>query len=126
MKFIVNVHSFVDIVTNSSTELFVLDIDKSLDLIEEIIKEKEKEFPCEYGYTISVYKGDPYSYCYIDNPINDLEETLKYLRLKGYKIEEPETEKEIEAIIIECERGCMDKRMIKFIEETFNTEVIDY
>ena len=36
---IINVHSFVDLITNSSTELFVLDVDKSLEVVKDILQE---------------------------------------------------------------------------------------
>jgi hypothetical protein len=36
---VLNIHSFVDIITNSSTELFVGDSKKSIEAIEEIIQE---------------------------------------------------------------------------------------
>lgn len=38
-KIIINIHSLVDLITNSSTELFVLDTDKSLKVIKEILQD---------------------------------------------------------------------------------------
>ena len=38
MKIKINIHSFVDLITNSSTELFVLDTDKSLDVVKDILQ----------------------------------------------------------------------------------------
>ena len=35
----INVHSMVDLITNSSTELFVLDTEKSVDVIKDILQE---------------------------------------------------------------------------------------
>jgi len=40
----VDIHSFVDIITNSSTELFVCDTKKSIEQVEEILREKLKHF----------------------------------------------------------------------------------
>lgn len=37
MKIIIPVHSFVDVITNSSSELFVLDTNKSVEMVENII-----------------------------------------------------------------------------------------
>ena len=37
-KIIINIHSFVDLITNSSTELFVLDTDKTLAVVKEILQ----------------------------------------------------------------------------------------
>jgi predicted metal-dependent RNase len=38
----INIHSMVDIITNSSTELFVLDTKKSLDFVKDILVEAIK------------------------------------------------------------------------------------
>lgn len=35
---LINHHSFVDVITNSSTELFVCDTDKTIEMVEEIIQ----------------------------------------------------------------------------------------
>lgn len=35
--YIINIHSIVDVITNSSTELFILDEEKSLELIKDIL-----------------------------------------------------------------------------------------
>lgn len=37
-KIIINIHSFIDVITNSSTELFVLDTEKSLEVVREILE----------------------------------------------------------------------------------------
>ena len=36
---VINLHSFIDVITNSSTELFVIDADKSIEMIKDILKE---------------------------------------------------------------------------------------
>lgn len=41
---VINLHSFVDVITNSSTELFVCDTDKSIETVESILREKLKQF----------------------------------------------------------------------------------
>lgn len=50
----VNIHSFVDVITNSSTELFVCDTDKSIETVETILREKLKQYSAladrEYVY----------------------------------------------------------------------------
>lgn len=43
-KLAINIHSFVDVITNSSTELFVCDTKKSIDEIEEILKQLVKDY----------------------------------------------------------------------------------
>jgi len=35
----INFHSFVDVITNSSTELFVLDTDKSVEMVKELLQQ---------------------------------------------------------------------------------------
>jgi len=42
--FILNNHSFVDVITNSSSELFVCDSDKSLKIFKELLNELIKEY----------------------------------------------------------------------------------
>ena len=37
VKFVIDTHSFVDVITNSSSELFVLDTDKTIETIIEIL-----------------------------------------------------------------------------------------
>lgn len=40
----INIHSFVDVITNSSTELFVCNTDKSVDMVADILREKLEQF----------------------------------------------------------------------------------
>ena len=47
MIFKINFHSFVDVITNSSTELFVIDTDKSLELIKEFLQDIFDYEKCE-------------------------------------------------------------------------------
>ena len=35
----INIHSMVDLITNSSTELFILDVEKSVDVVKDILQE---------------------------------------------------------------------------------------
>lgn len=37
---LINLHSFVDVITNSSTELFVCDTDKSVEVVKQILQDK--------------------------------------------------------------------------------------
>lgn len=63
-KLAINVHSFVDVITNSSTELFVCDTKKSIEEIEKILKqlvkdynkEVEKDYHGEYAHKVT-YKN---------------------------------------------------------------------
>jgi hypothetical protein len=51
---IINTHSFVDVITNSSSELFVCNKEKSLDTVKKVLEEKWAEFikshPNQYDY----------------------------------------------------------------------------
>lgn len=40
----IETHSFVDVITNSSTELFVCNTDKSVEMVKEILTEKYESF----------------------------------------------------------------------------------
>jgi hypothetical protein len=90
--FIIDIHSFVDVITNSSTELFMLETDKSLELVREIVKEKEKEFPPDYGHYVTVDYCDDYFLNEAFGWFNDedIENTIKYLEGKGYTIIPPQ------------------------------------
>jgi hypothetical protein len=119
-KFIFAIHSMVDVITNSSTELFIIDSEQELALIEAIIREKEKEFPTEYGNRVYVSKTDEWE---IKDMFNypDEDEAVKYLKALGYTIEKPaEPKLAMRYISISCEQGCMHPGLKKFIRETFN------
>ena len=49
----INMHSFVDVITNSSTELFVCNTDKSIEQIEGILREILETYNKENGTTQS-------------------------------------------------------------------------
>ncbi len=51
---------------------------------------------------------------------------IKWLEQRGYKIIAPEKETEPEAIIVSWDMGAMNSEFIKFIEETFDTEVTQW
>ena len=90
MKYIFNVHSFVDVITNSSTELFVYSGDKSKDVVKEILENlitvnnkaygKHENFNDMfqdlYIYTEKNFKED----------VKNLEDAVEYLW--GYEKEE--------------------------------------
>ena len=118
-KIIFKIHSFIDVITNSSTELFMLDTDKSIDTVREIIKEMESKYPPEYGCYVGVDWADEWRIKEAFGYVNE-EEAINYLKAKGYKIEVPkETNNEI-YICISAERGGMHPLLHNFIFETFN------
>lgn len=97
----------------------MIDDQQVIEVIEQIISEKEKEFPPEYEYGGKSYvcKADDWeiqeAFGYIDE-----EDAVKYLKAKGYKIEKGEDNSNY--ICIKCERGYMNDKLRDFIECTFN------
>jgi hypothetical protein len=110
-KIKIKIHSFIDVITNSSAELFVINKSFGLEFVNEAIK---KEFP------------DSHLFGYLDNPewdtYIDTEDAINHLLARGYSIVRPKEEIDPEAIIISCERGEMSDEFKKFIIETFNGE----
>lgn len=122
-KFIIPIHSFVDVITNSSTELFICDTDKALQVVTEIVDEMQSTYPNEYGHRLFVDYADDYQlqdvFGYFDE-----EEAVKFLKAKGYTVIAP-TEKDVpKYICISGERGGLHPRVKEFIEKTF--KVIHY
>ena len=111
-------HSIIDLITNSSTELFITDDQRELETIREMIKSIETDHPNKYGHTLYVdyaddwRLGDIYG-CY------DAENVIKYLTTLGYEIipPKPDHKKYIE---ITAERGGMSPIVEKFINDNFN------
>jgi len=66
MSITINVHSMVDLITNSSTELFILDKEKSVEVVKEILQEAinlhNKANNTEYMF------GDIFDEPYIGSP----------------------------------------------------------
>ena len=117
--FKINLHSVIDVITNSSTELFIVDKSYGLEFVTKLVKEKEAEFPAKYDY----YNVD----IYLDNPewgwnYFDTEEAIKILEAKGYKIVAPDVEVVPQSIIISCEQGYISEELKQYIIETFNAE----
>jgi len=125
--FIIDIHSFIDVITNSSTELFVCNSDKTVGEIEQLIREKEAIWPTQYGEYVHVDNEDIIHL--MNNKFNvnwyndaDVEETIGALEFLGYEVSKPAIKPN--AITISCERGCMDRRLVEWLEKTFNTELI--
>ena len=127
-KIQIPIHSILDVITNSSSELFVIDTTQSAEAIKNIVDVALIDFPADnewaFGRKPNVYEGDP-SY-YDNNNFNhyDDKDLISHLQRKGYKIENPEKVTDPRAIIIEWERGDVSREFIRFIENMFNVEVI--
>lgn len=117
--FTIKPHSLVDLITNSSTEMFTAIRDKSLEFVKAFVEELEGKYPSEHipGYRISVYEdlenSDDYFY-------NDEDETVELLRRNGYKVEKIENWEPKKVVKISCERGYMNRDLVSIIEKEFN------
>jgi hypothetical protein len=126
--FIINIHSFVDVITNSSTELFVCDTDKALETVKSMVSEMESKYPSEYGHSVHVDSMSTEDWrlqeifdCYGSDEAN----MVKYLEAKGYNISKPEGEPTSKYIEISIERGCINDGLKDFIQSTFNVIYYD-
>lgn len=120
--FKIYLHSIIDVITNSSSELFVVDKSYGLEFVEKVIKEKEKEFPAKLPYhKVSIFlDSSERRDCYFDT-----DDAIKYLKNRGYKIIAPEVEIEPpQVIMISCEQGYISDELRKFIIETFNAKYL--
>ena len=119
-KIVIDIHSMVDTITNSSTEIFAIDTDQQLSVVDGIIREKEREYPNEYGYGMSIEFATEWELQEIYGYYND-EDVVSYLKAKGYTILPPnENVKTNKLITISVERGTIDSRLKNFILENFN------
>jgi len=117
----VNPHSLVDLITNSSTEIFVVNTDKTIQIVQEMIDEIQNKYPNEYDHQLEVYALRA---CEL-NEIFDFYEIRKakrFLEANGYEIT-----KKVDAtpyLAIKGERGGLDPRVNNFIHDNF--EVVYY
>ncbi len=122
-KFIIEIHSFVDVITNSSTELFICDTDRAVAEVAALVAEIEKRYPNEYGHGLSVDHANDYELQDVFGYMEE-EDAVKFLKAKGYTVEKPKEDSTPKYISISAERGGLDTRVKDFIEEAFN--VIHY
>lgn len=125
---IISVHSFVDVITNSSTELFVCDTDKSVETVRAMVDEMQGKYPNEYGHTLhtDAMSTDDWRIQEFSGIYADEEDIVKHLEMKGYTVTKP-TEKPVSKYIeISAERGGLDPRVKEFIESTFNVIHYDF
>lgn len=84
---LIQTHSFVDVITNSSTELFVCNTDKSIETVKKILEKKWKDFIKLYPYKYK-YQDDPeewtineksvWDVLYVQTGLTKLEKESKY------------------------------------------------
>lgn len=122
MKFIIKIQSLIDVITNSSSELFIIDKNKGLDFVEEIVNQAIKKYPSKFGDRPNVTIENPEYYDGSYGCFN-VEDAIDKLNKRGYKIIAPESPVEPEAIIISWERGYMSEEFINYISEIFNVKL---
>jgi len=130
-RIVIPIHSILDVITNSSTELFIIDGAKGVETVKEAVLVALIKHPAVYdGYGgPNVYVGDPtyydYGGFYSLKQFGD-DDIIKYMEMRGYKITKPEEVTEPEAIIVEWERGTMSQGFIDEISTLFETELTDH
>ena len=112
----IKVHSFVDLITNSSTEMFMIDNSHGIEFVKDAIQARFPELMKELSIHLDedefIWEFNQY----------DKERAIKYLLKMGYTIIEPSADFIPMSIQIYAERGTMPDEFIKFIEEKFNGE----
>jgi hypothetical protein len=121
-KFVIPIHSIVDVITNSSTELFIIDKEKGVDFVQEIVNQAYAKYPSKYDSCPQARLENPEYYdgsygCF------SIEDAVQKLEQRGYKVIAPEVVQEPEAIVISWEMGYMQKEFIDIISKTFNVEL---
>jgi hypothetical protein len=121
-RIIIPIHSLVDVITNSSSELFIIDKSKGLDAVQEVVNQALAMFPPKYGENApNVFIDNPEFY--EDCAFYNINEAVDFLKRRGFKVEEPAVIQDPEVIIISWEMGYMQKGFIDFISNTFNVEI---
>lgn len=116
-------HSLVDLITNSSTEIFVIQTDKSVEVVREIIDDLQLKYPNEYGHHLTTDIASEediksiYGYEYAN-----IETLTSMMQDLGYTV----TKNPDSPIFLRlsAERGGLDFHVKQFIEKNFN--VVDY
>ena len=110
----IRIHSFIDLITNSSTEMFVIDNSYGIEFVRDAIRAKFPKLIDELDIHVCedefIWEFNQY----------DKERAIKYLKKMGYTIIEPAMNYIPMSIQIYSERGVMSKEFIKYIEEKFN------
>ena len=113
---IVNVHSFIDVITNSSTELFICDDAKTIDLVKKVLEEKWNAFKILYPEYISC--GDVWNilevYKITKERLNKENDNYGYYSDYGVKAKEGDIE------IVGTSDNSIPYRFFDVIEDNFN------
>lgn len=116
MKIIIPVHSIVDITTNSSSEIFTMETDKS----KEFLSEAVNSFCKENGIN---FKTSSYSFDDIEDDW-EVKNAIDFLNEKGFLVTRKEPGKKGYTLSIDRDWQGLDS-LKNFLITTFNAEV-DY
>lgn len=118
-------HSLIDVITNSSTEIFICNTDKSVEMVTELLKEM-------LGTYCKMHGDDKFTFDRCFNPVYKLETDVDikiYLEgMAGQEIDYPPYSKESKEKwmeeIVEAERKWIDKEMNENINKYRNCIII--
>ena len=124
--YLIGFHSIVDVITNSSTEIYTINQAEEVEVIDKMIREFESTLNMSGYQRVSVYRAEGYDLSEIFDVYTDDETLIKYLKAKGYEVTgDPSNPPRSPFIRISCERGYMHPEMKAFIEKMFNVEDYD-
>ena len=82
MIFVIRPHSFIDVITNSSSELFVMRTEKSMDLIMKVLKEELEDD----DYTAASYIKNIFTVQSLDQAELNIDRDMNHLIKAGIKV----------------------------------------
>jgi len=116
MKIKIPVHSIVDITTNSSSEIFTMETDKTKEFLTEAIN----SFCKENGIN---FKVTPYSFDDIEDDW-EVKNAIEFLTEKGFSVTRKDPSKKGYVLLIDRDWQGLEN-LKNFLIQTFNAEV-DY
>ena len=119
MKIRIYTHSIIDVITNSSSEIFTIETDKTVDFLVEVINNFCEENKIKYRFS-------SYSFDSIEEDY-DVKEAIELLESYGYVITKKDTTKKGYVFSIDNNWTCTPegKQIKNFLIEEFSAEV-DY
>lgn len=116
-----NVHSVVDSITNSSTEMFTVQDDRDVELIKGILMEAVKKFqPTDVVVPYVTTDISDYEARDAFDLSGTTESMISYLRYLGYTVDGPGPNHQFKLVSISWERGALCDDFIDYIKQNFN------
>lgn len=123
MLFKVEPHSLVDLITNSSTEIFTIQTNKTVEVVKEMIDEIQKKYPNEYGHYLHASIANDEDITAMHGYVSfNIAPIIKMMEDLGYIITVNPNPPVF--ITLSAERGGLNLNVRQFINENFN--VVDY